>query len=234
MQLASSSAMLDHLFSRGEFTQLEWIDFAARSLAVDGLVFDLRHFPRHDLEYLAEVRKLCVDRGLTIAALGVDDLFVREEQGLDTVFAIASTIGAPLIIAEPPPVTQAPAYAWREAAHRGKVAARLAKLVNVTIGVRNTPGTLCENLNDLKRLTKDVDSSWLRFAPDLASLPREDIAALAVRTVALMTRALDVDVEDRARKGFFILDQREPNVSIPEHAEAVRRFSARLNAIGRG
>ena len=228
VQLASSSSLLDHLFTRGEFTQLEWIDFSARSLAVDGLVFDVRHFPRLDVEYLAEVRKLCVDRGLTIAALAVDDLFTRDEASLDLVFGLAGEIGTSIIITDPPELGEVPAYAWRDTTTRGKAIARLGKRANITIGLRNAADTLCTTAADLKRLTKDIDSSWLRFAPEVSSLTAEEITALQVRTVITTTRNFRAPYGDPARKGFLVLEQPSEEATIPEVVEAVRTFADRL------
>ena len=230
VQLASSSSLLDHLFTRGEFTQLEWIDFAARSLAVDGLVFDIRHFPRLDVEYLAEVRKLCVDRGLTIAALAVDDLFARDESGLDLVFGIAGELGTSITITNPPPPTDVPSVNWRENTARGKAIARLGKRWNITIGLRNAAETICTTAIDLKRFTKDIDSSWLRFAPEVSSLSAEELMSLQVRTVITTTRNFQAPCGDPARKGFLVLEQPQADtITIPEVAEAIRAFAAHLN-----
>lgn len=228
MQLASSSSLLNHLFTRGEFTQLEWIDFAARSLAVDGLVFDVRHFPRLDVEYLAEVRKLCVDRGLTVAALAVDDLFVRDEASIDLLFGVADAIGTSIIVTDPPPLGEVPAYAWRDATARGKAIARVAKRANITIGLRNAADTICTGAADLKRLTKDIDSSWLRFAPEVSSLTPEEIASLQIRTVITTTRDLKSAYGDPTRKGFLVLEQPSTEATIPEVIEAIRTFTTRL------
>ncbi len=228
VQLACSSAVLDHLFVRGEFTQLEWIDFVARSLAVDGVVFDARHFPRFDVEYLAEVRKLCVDRGLTIAALAVEDLFLRDEAELDLVFGLAAAIGTCVLITTPPVPGENAVAAWRDAATRGKAIARLAKRANVTVGVRNASDTLCTNAAELKRLTKDIDSSWVRFAPDVSALTAEDLLALHVRTVITTTRNLEAPAGDPARKGFLVLEPPIEEITIPALVDALRRFAERL------
>jgi hypothetical protein len=219
--------VLHHLFLVGEFTQLEWIDFAARSLLIDGLVFDVRHFPRVDGEYLAEVRKLCVDRGLTVAALAVDTLFRCDEAALDLMFGIAAAIGTSIMITNAPEAGEVSAYAWREAAARGKAIARIAKRTNITAGLRNAADTLCTTAADLKRLTKDVDSSWLRFAPEVGSLSEEEVTALQVRTIITTTRNLQSPYGDPMRKGFLVLEQPSTDATIPEVMEAVRSFSER-------
>ncbi len=69
MKLACSSTAFDVFLRSGELTQLEWIDLCAYELAVDGVVFDVRHFPRTDTDYLAQVKKMAVDSGLDVAAI---------------------------------------------------------------------------------------------------------------------------------------------------------------------
>ncbi|MGH8163526.1 MAG: hypothetical protein ACREP1_04245, partial [Rhodanobacteraceae bacterium] len=69
MKLACSSTAFDRELRDGDLTQLEWIDRCARELAADGLVFDVAHFPRTDADYLAQVKKMCADLGLTVAAV---------------------------------------------------------------------------------------------------------------------------------------------------------------------
>ena len=69
MKLACASGLLHRAIEHGELTQLEFLDLCARELACDGVVLDVRHFPRTDDDYLAQVKKMAADRGLTIAAL---------------------------------------------------------------------------------------------------------------------------------------------------------------------
>jgi hypothetical protein len=233
MQLACSSATLDHLFMRGDVTQLEWVDLAARSLPVEGLVFEFRHFPRRDAEYLAEIRKLCVDRALTLVALAVDDLFSQEHESAEAIFAFAASFGVPLILTDPPqPNAEVPAYAWREAAQRGKFAARLAKRANITIAVRNAPHSLCPGAAELKRLTKDIDSSWLRFAPDVSSLSAEDLLSLRTRSVILTTREFVPLNLDPDRKGFLVLDVRDSRLDLAALSATMRAYAAQLRQSG--
>lgn len=218
--------MLDHLFTRGELTQLEWVDLAARSLPVEGLVFDLRHFPRTDGEYIAELRKLCVDRALTLTALSVDDLFARDDEALEAPFAIARELGTPLILSEPPVLdADVPAYAWREAAQRGKHIARFAKRLNVTVAVRNAPGSLCQGGSELKRLAKEIDSSWIRFAPDPAALNADELATMRSRCVILTLRDLVIPPLDPERKGFCVLEARQTQLDVSAFTATIRAYA---------
>jgi sugar phosphate isomerase/epimerase len=186
MKLACSSADLTRSLEAGTLTQLEWLDWCAGELAADGVVFDLRHFPRTDDQYLAQLKKLCADLGLTVAAVAGDALFDgSHEQALSLAFAL----GAPLAIARPP-LEDDDASAWTRFVAAAKAAASAAKRANVTLALRNAPGTLCPTAADCKRLTKDVDSAWLRFAPDVASLDPTEPASGLLRRAAIAVHTL--------------------------------------------
>ncbi len=78
MKLACASGALHRSFVRGDLTQLEFLDLCAHELACDGVVLDVRHFPRTDDDYLAQVKKMAADRGLSLAALA-DAAFFRSD-----------------------------------------------------------------------------------------------------------------------------------------------------------
>ena len=46
MKLACASGAFDREIESGELTQLEFLDLCARELDCDGVVLDVRHFPR--------------------------------------------------------------------------------------------------------------------------------------------------------------------------------------------
>ncbi len=236
MKLACSSADLSRQLEAGALTQLEWLDWCAAQLAVDGVVFDLRHFPRTDADYLAQLKKLCVDLGLTVAAIAGDALFEEDGGALAAALGVALALGAPLAIARAPLASDDPGAYGRFAA-AAKSAARAAKRSNVTLALRNAPGTLCPSAADCKRLTKDVDSAWLRFAPDIASLdPPEQVdgflrrAAIAVHALgprddyAALVRAL-ADV-----RSFLVLEPpaSDPQAALRDAVAGLRRAAAEL------
>ena len=53
MKLACASGALHREIESGELTQLEFLDLCARELGCDGVVLDVRHFPRADDDYLS-------------------------------------------------------------------------------------------------------------------------------------------------------------------------------------
>jgi len=153
----------------GKLTQLEWIDACANELMLDGVDFSAAHFPRLDGDYLAQVKKLCTDRGLTIACLSADvsvggadaDARIGDYLGL---LDVAQTIGAPILRAVCGPAAGSPPIAWRELIRSFKQICLQAKQSNVTIAVQPKDGSLAADPGDAKRLMKECDSAWLRLA----------------------------------------------------------------------
>jgi sugar phosphate isomerase/epimerase len=181
MKLATSSVPFDGALAAGSLTQLEWLDVCARELDVEGVVFEERHFPRRDPDYVAQLKKMAADLGLTVAALRAD--LVGRDGDEPGWAALAAGLGAPLAIVSAPAADDDPQTSTAFSAAM-RAACGEAKRVNVTLAVRNEPGTLCASSADLKGLAKDVDSAWLRFALNpLALDPPEAAGALLARTV---------------------------------------------------
>jgi sugar phosphate isomerase/epimerase len=187
MKLACTSGSLHRDIESGELTQLEFLDLCARELACDGVVLDVRHFPRTDDDYLAQVKKMAADRGLTIAALADAAFFSATPEEMEGVLVRAIALGAPLVAA---PLARETEGSWSDQLARLGVATSLAKAANVTLALRNAPQTFAASTHDCKRVAKEADSAWLRFGPepdrlDAASEPR----ALVPNTVLLWTDA---------------------------------------------
>jgi hypothetical protein len=216
MKIASSSASFDGRLRAGELTQLEWLDICAREFELDGVVFDLRHFPRTDDDYLAQLKKLCVDLGLSAAAVTDDELLAGA--GTPRAIAIAASLGAPLVVARAPHASEE-ATAWNALAKTARAAAVAGKTANVTVAVRNAPATLCEDVAALKQLAKDTDSAWLRYALDPAKLPPNEPSesaltrsvivfhdVLALRTHSERDETAELAAALRRFRGFLVVD----------------------------
>jgi sugar phosphate isomerase/epimerase len=202
MKIAGSSASFARRFADGSLTQLEWLDACARSMGLDGVAFDAADFPRTDGEYVAQLKKLAVDLGLTVAALACDEIFSARDDdegraALERALELAVGLGAPLAIVRTPAADGTPA-AWNDLVAAAKRALRSAKARNVTLAVRNAADTLCASAADCKRLAKDVDSAWLRFAPDARFLAGAESESFASSAVAF-TLGLADDAEEDAR-----------------------------------
>ena len=183
MKLACASGSFHRAIENGELTQLEFLDLCARDLACDGIVLDVRHFPRSDDDYRAQIKKMATDRGLTIAALNDPAFFISTPEHMAAVLDEALMIGAPIVAA---PLGRETESSWSDQLERLNMATSLAKGRNVTLAVRNAPQTFAASTHDCKRVTKETDSAWLRYGPqpdafDVASDPQ----LLAPNTILL-------------------------------------------------
>jgi xylose isomerase-like TIM barrel protein len=163
------------MLQSGDLTQLEWVDLCASELKLDGVDFGAAHFPRTDADYLAQLKKLCTDRGLTVAALTVEVPFGegdvdRQTADLGTWVERASLLGAPLVRVACGAIAGSPGIAWRELIRGFKLACATAKERNVTFALQSSEATLVATPSDARRCLKECDSAWLRLAPTTAQL----------------------------------------------------------------
>ena len=163
MKLACASGAVHREIESGELTQLEFLDLCARELGCDGVVLDVRHFPRPDDDYLAQIKKMATDWGLSIAALSDSSFFCSEPEHVTKVLSDAALLGAPVIAA---PLALQTECSWSEQLERLAFATSLAKRLNVTLALRNAPNTFAAGTQDCKRVVKETDSAWLRYGPD--------------------------------------------------------------------
>ena len=239
MKLACASGALDSSFVGGDLTQLEFLDLCAHELACDGVVLDVRHFPRTDGDYLAQVKKMAADRGLTIAALSQSAFFGCEEAQMAATLEIAVTIGAPLLAGELLAETQAP---WSDQLAKLNAATSLAKSFNVTLALRNAYGTFAESTHDCKRVTKEADSAWLRFGPRPGAFgSADDSAQLASNTVLLWTAASrggESSITDTLHRfpdfrGHVAVDAFGEDLDVPTVRDTLRAWRAALSSLDR-
>ena len=226
MKLACSSTAFDELLRSGDLTQLEWLDLCAHDLAADGAVFDVRHFPRTDTDYLAQVKKMAADAGLTVAALRHDGFFSADRAHMEQTFEIALAIGAPLLGAPLPLQTQT---GWDAVLETLGAACSLAKRHNVTLAVRNAPHTFAASMHDLKRVGKEADSAWLRYGPEPGAFEASDDPAAALGKAVLVWEPFaPVRLESTGLlagfHGFVALDAAAGDVKPQEAKNALRAW----------
>lgn len=231
MKLACASSAFDALLCSGALTQLEWVDHCAHDFGLDGAVFDVRHFPRTDDDYLAQIKKTCADLGLCVAALREDDLVTLPERDAASVFQRALALGAPLVACALPNETAMPLADAQESLSR---CCSLAKKANVTLALRNRPQTFAAGAADLKRSAKEADSAWLRFGPEFSALEAgSDAQGLLARTVLAWERLDAHDCAERiaplrALRGFLALDAPAGDARPDEAKSAFRRWREAL------
>ncbi len=235
MKLACASSSFHRDIERGELTQLEFLDLCARELACDGVVLDVRHFPRTDDDYLAQIKKMTTDRGLSLAALADPSFFASAPERMREVLRYAEVLGAPLVAA---PLELEVSRSWSDQLARLGAATTLAKTLNVTLAVRNAPATFAAGTHDLKRVAKESDSAWLRFGPELETLDAgSDPAALQPNTVLLWSdlgTQTDASIGDTVAafagfRGHVALDERLGAADAVLAAAALRRWREILN-----
>jgi sugar phosphate isomerase/epimerase len=230
MKLACASGSFHRTIESGELTQLEFVDLCARELACDGVVLDVRHFPRTDDDYLAQVKKMTTDRGLTLAALAAPGFFSATREQMAAALAQAVRLGAPIVAA---PLSRETDSAWTDQLMRLGVATSLAKAQNVTLALRNAAGTFAATTHDCKRVSKEADSAWLRFGPqpqgfDAASDPR----LLAANTVLIWSdagteteRSIAAIVDGfESFRGHLVLDESTGTATPAQVTAAVERW----------
>jgi len=200
MRLCCSTASYRRAIESGQLTQLEWVDRCARELAVDGIEFDARFFPRTDDDYLAQLKKLCADRCLTVAgatsivSLGGDDVEATIEAFVPWIDR-AIALGAPLLRFECGGASGTPGIGWREFVRALNHVCTIAKQRNVTLALQaGASGSLVTTPADVRRAFKECDSAWLRLAmraQDLTGAAGVDWLELLDETVIVITESGD-------------------------------------------
>ena len=218
MQLCCSTSSYRRAITSGELTQLEWVDLCAHALRVDGVEFDARFFPRTDDDYLAQLKKLCADRCLTIASvtavasLGGDDV-ERSLESFVPWIDRALALGAPVLRFECGPASGPSGIAWRELVRALKVVCAEAKRRNITLALQAGDGrSLVATPPDVRRALKECDSAWLRLAmraADLSGVGSAEWRELIDETVIATTETGAVEetaaLEHAGYRGFLSL-----------------------------
>ena len=181
MKLCCCSRVFAQSLQTGALTQLEWIDRTAE-LGADGIEFGASHFPRTDDDYLAQLKKLCVDLGLTVASIALDVRFAERDVDRDAGdvgewIDRALALGAPLVRLRCGEPSGSPPIAWREAIRGFKIACARAKDRNVTLALQPADGSLVASAAEAKRALKESDSAWLRIALPAERLGGDDAEA---------------------------------------------------------
>ena len=237
VRIAISSSTFRRPLVARTLTQLEWVERCASTLAIDGIVADIDDFPRTDVEYVAQLRKVAIDLGLVpfgLEAAGLlepDATAVRREQ----IVEIASALGASVIRTALPVPGDVPPATFVATVAAAKALSAAAKAANVTVVVSAAAETLGADLASIKHLLKDVDSAWLRAAPH-ALVPEDQISSKDRFPAFVATPADDAcAVAERAERSWLLLDA--PAVASPweltaeavaalRNAEAERRLVA--------
>jgi hypothetical protein len=208
VRIAISSSSFRRPLALRELTQLEWVERCASALEADGIVAAVADFPRVDGEYVAQLRKVAIDLGLVPFGLDAPALLdpTAAPGSAAEILALANAFGASVVRTVLPVPGDVPPASFVEAVAAAKQASRAAKAANVTLVVAAAPGTLGEDVSEVKHLLKDVDSAWLRACPPALTDP----AAISAkdRFPALMATTADdpAGVASAASSAWVIVD----------------------------
>ena len=169
MRLCCLSLSFKPVFEAKQMDDLTFIDLCSR-LELDGVDFNLRSFRSLEREHLKRIKKACLEHGLTIACLGVNNDFGRPpeeqdniqrqiQQGLDT----AQFLGTPVVrlFAGSVPTGQRREAVWKRCIDGLKRAADYAEKVGVMAALQNhNHNNVASTGEDVVRLLTAVDHPW--------------------------------------------------------------------------
>src|SRR5262245_56074315 len=175
MRLCCLSLNFKPEFAAGQMDDLRFIDLCAQ-LQLDGVDFNLSSFRALDRDHLRDVKKACVERGLSVACVGVSNDFGRpgEEQeavrqrvrqGIET----AQFLGAPIVrlFAGSVGAGQAREAVWKRAVEGLRRAAEDGEMAGVVVGLQNhNHGNVAATGEDVARLLREVDHPWCKHVLD--------------------------------------------------------------------
>ena len=158
MRLCCLSLNFQPEFANRQMDDLKFIDLCGQ-LGLDGVDFNLRSFQSLEREHLKKIKKMCLERGLSIACLGVSNDFGRPadeqemvrrqvRQGID----MAQFLGAPLVrfFAGSLKFREAREVVWKQAVQDLRQSADYAEKVGVVVGLQN------HNHNNIAATGEDV------------------------------------------------------------------------------
>jgi sugar phosphate isomerase/epimerase len=154
---------------------LKFVELCAQ-LELDGVDFNLRSFHSQEQEHLKKIKKKCLERGLSIACLGVSNDFGRPadeqeairkqvRQGIDT----AQFLGAPEVrlFAGSLKAGQRRDVVWKRAVEGLRQSAEYGEKVGVVVGLQNhNHNNIAATADDVARLLEDVNHPWCQHILD--------------------------------------------------------------------
>jgi sugar phosphate isomerase/epimerase len=169
MRLCCLSLSFKPEFAAGQMDDLKFIDLCSM-LELDGVDFNMSSLASLEKDHLKKVKKACLERGLTIACLGVSNDFGRPPQDQDAVekqvrqgIDTAQFLGAPVVrlFAGNVRTGQAREAVWKRAVEGLRRSAEYGEKAGVMVGLQNHNHTnITSTGEDVVRLLKDVNHPW--------------------------------------------------------------------------
>ena len=175
MRLCCLSLSFKPEFANRQMDDLKFIELCAQ-LALDGVDFNMSSLRSRGPDHLKKVKKACLERGLSIACLGVSNDFgrpageqgaVRKQvrQGIDA----AQFLGAPVVrlFAGGLKAGEARAAVWERAVEGLRQAAEYGEKVGVVVALQNhNHNNIAATGDDVVRLLDDVNHPWCKHVLD--------------------------------------------------------------------
>jgi sugar phosphate isomerase/epimerase len=169
MRLACLSLSFKPEFAAKQMDDLKFIELCA-TLELDGVDFNTGSFASLEKDHLKKVKKACLERGLSIACVGVSNDFGKKADDQEAVqkqiregIDAAQYLGAPLVRLFAGNVRgDDPREAvWKRAVEGLKRAAAYGGKTGVVVGLQNHNHTnIAATGDDVARLLKEVDHPW--------------------------------------------------------------------------
>jgi len=169
MRLCCLSLSFKPEFAAKQMDDMKFIDLCSM-LELDGVDFNMSSLRSLDRDHLKKIKKTCLERGLTIACLGVSNDFGRPpaeqeaiqkqiREGIDT----AQFLGAPVVRLFAGYVRggQTREAVWKRTVEGLKQAAAYGEKAGVVVGLQNhNHNNITSTGADVVRLLKEVDHPW--------------------------------------------------------------------------
>jgi sugar phosphate isomerase/epimerase len=175
MRLCCLSLSFKPEFASGQMDDLRFVELCGQ-LQLDGVDFNLSSLRSLDRGHLKEVKKACVERGLTIACLGVSDDYGRPDAEQETVrrrvrqgIETAQFLGAPVVrlFAGSVGPGRGREAVWKRAVEGLRRAAEEGEKAGVVVGLQNhNHGNVAATGEDVARLLREVDHPWCKHVLD--------------------------------------------------------------------
>jgi sugar phosphate isomerase/epimerase len=175
MRLCCLSLSFRPEFASRQMDDLKFIDLCAQ-LALDGVDFNLSSFASLEREHLKKVKKTCLERGLSIACLGVSNDFGRPADEQDAVrkqvrqgIKTAQFLGVPVVrlFAGSLKTKQTRDVVWKRAVEGLRQSAEYGEKVGVVVGLQNhNHNNIAATGDDVVRLLVEVNHPWCRHILD--------------------------------------------------------------------
>ena len=169
MRLCCLSLSFKPQFAAKQMDDIKFIELCAE-LELDGVDFNLSSLRSLTRDHLRKIKKTCLERGLTIACLGVSNDFGRPARELDRVQRLvrqgvdtAQFLGAPVVRLFAGYVRKGDTQAavWKRTVAGLKWAADYGEKAGVVIGLQNhNHNNVTRTGDDVIRLLKDVGHPW--------------------------------------------------------------------------